>query len=114
MTIIDEIKGLLIHIEDKDLIEKALNELRDTILNDYNVLDIKAQLAKDKLVHTHHCVCIDDIFYIIDKDRDIPFIVTQQDSMSTTTYRYVALASGCTELIAWLNAYDVVNKAKMK
>lgn len=114
MNVIDEIKELLSHLNDKSQIEDALNELRDMILNDYNVLEIKAQMAKDELIQTHHCVCIDDIFYIVDKNRDIPFIVTQQDSISTTTYRYVGLASGCTELIAWLNAYDVVNKAKIK
>lgn len=113
MKVMDEIRELLLHIEeDKDQIEDSLNEIRDNILSSYNVLDIKAQLAKDKLVHTHHCVCIDNTFYIVDKDRDMPFIVTQQDSMSTTIYKYIGLASGYSELTAWLNAYDFVNKAK--
>ncbi len=109
MSVINEIECLLQHLSGvyKQNTLLMLEEFRDVIIQDNNVLEIKADLVKRKLEDRYKCVLVDNTYYIIPINDEVPYTILQSDSMSKMEYVYnKAVASGPSELTAWLNEYD--------
>jgi hypothetical protein len=118
-TVLTELNALYdeLGIFDKQTILQSLCNLRDNIVQTYNVLDIKAAYAENNLGHIYTCVYVEEhSVYIIApiswvsidttieiNGDDISFKVKGQHPLETNTDEVII---GVTEPLAWCAAYN--------
>lgn len=118
-TVLTEFNALYneLGIFDKQTILQSLCNLRDNIVQAYNVLDIKAAYAENNLGHIYTCVYVKEhnVYIIapiswvsIDTNieingDDISFKVNGQHPLETNTDNVI---KGVTEQLAWCAAYN--------